>query len=147
MSKRSPGKKRVRSLTEADYALLAGFRQALRDFIHFSETAAWNAGVPPHQHQAMLLIRGLAARDGLNVGQLASGLKIRHQSAVGLVKRMIDNGWVRKRRAPRDRREVIVTLTRSGRHILEKLSIAHKAEIARQRPVFRATLAKLWQNR
>src|SRR5581483_5280539 len=91
-------------VTQEDYALLAGFRHLLREFIHFSEEAAVSAGVPPHQHQAMLAIKGMAKEGRITVGDLATFLKIRHQSAVGLVNRMTARGLARKKTDPRDHR-------------------------------------------
>ena len=45
-------------LTTQDYAQLAAFRRALREFLHFSEAAAAEAGVTAQHYQAMLIIRG-----------------------------------------------------------------------------------------
>ena len=45
------------NLSDGDYATLAGFRYALRQFARYSEAAAEKAGLTPRQHQALLAIR------------------------------------------------------------------------------------------
>jgi DNA-binding MarR family transcriptional regulator len=138
-----PKKTALPSVSEADYQHLAAFRHALREFFHFSEEAALAAGVPPQQHQAMLVIRGSPERGHLTVGDLAERLKIRHHSAVGLVNRMEADGLVAKSRDPRSHRQVLVRLTTHGRRVLEKLSPVHKAELARIGPSLRKILEHL----
>ena len=131
------------SVSQADYELLATFRQTLREFIRFSEQAAAAARVPPQQHQAMLLIKGSPERRPLTVGRLAEQLQIRHQSAVGLINRMVGGGLVRKSTDPTDHRGVLIELTARGEKLLRRLSAAHKAEIARIGPALRRALDEL----
>lgn len=138
-----PKQKPTSRVTEADYRHLAAFRHALREFLHFSEEAAGAAGLPPRQYQAMLAIRGLANGEPLTVGELASRLKIRHHSAVGLVNRMEADGLVAKSQDPRDRRQVLVRLTPRGESNLEKLATVHKAELTRIAPALREILKQL----
>lgn len=131
------------SVTQQDYASLAAFRHALREFLHFSEEAAASAGLPPHQHQAMLVIKGMAREGRISVGDLALHLRIRHQSAVGLVQRMVARSLVGKSADPSDHRHMLIRLTADGERILERLSAAHKAELARLGPALQATLSQL----
>lgn len=133
-------------VSNADYELLASFRHALRQFLHFSEEASRATGVPPHQHQAMLAIAGTAGRESITVGQLAQQLQIRHQSAVGLANRMENKGLVKKEHSPTDKRQVFISLTAIGRRVLENLSAAHKAEIARISPTLKKILTHLDKN-
>ena len=134
---------KISVISKADYEHLAAFRNALREFLHFSEEAALAAGVPPQQHQAMLIIRGFPGRDFVTVSELAASLKVKHHSAVGLVNRMEADGLVVKSQAPDDRRQVLVRLTALGGKTLENLSAAHKAELARIAPAFRKILNHL----
>jgi DNA-binding MarR family transcriptional regulator len=136
-------RKKLPVVTEADYEHLAAFRHALREFLHFSEQAALAAGVPPQQHQAMLVIRGFAKRDHLTVGELAEQLKIKHHSAVGLVNRMEAEGLVNKSQDPGNRRQVLLRLTGRAKRALENLSPVHKAELARIGPILRELLKYL----
>ena len=129
-----PAKTKPPIVSRADYEHLAAFRNALREFLHFSEEAAMAAGIPPQQHQAMLIIHGAADNEGLTVGELASCLKIKPHSAVGLVNRMETARLITKLQNSHDRRQVLVRLTPRGRGTLEKLSATHKAELVRIGP-------------
>jgi DNA-binding MarR family transcriptional regulator len=130
-------------LSGNDYELLASFRQRLREFLHFSENAARSAGVHPQQHQALLAIRGSPGRSFLTVGEIASSLKIRHNSAVELVNRMESEGLVLKVADADDGRRVQIHLTRSSERVLKRLSVAHKAELARVGPALKEILTNL----
>jgi DNA-binding MarR family transcriptional regulator len=141
--KRNGSSANLSSVSKADYKLLASFRHALREFVHFSEEASRVAGVPPHQHQAMLAIAGVADRGRITVGKLAEQLQIKHQSTVGLVNRMEAKGLVKKTHDPIDKRQVFLGLTPAGERMLKSLSAAHKAEIARISPVLKKILNNL----
>jgi DNA-binding MarR family transcriptional regulator len=132
-----------RTVSKADYEHLAAFRNALREFLHFSEEAALAAGIPPQQHQAMLVIRGFPGRDFITVGELASQLKIKHHSAVGLANRMETERLIVKKQHPQDRRQVHLRLTATGEKTLQRLAATHKAELARIAPAFRKILNHL----
>jgi DNA-binding MarR family transcriptional regulator len=134
---------KISALSEADYGHLAAFRHELREFLHFSEEAARAAGLHPQQHQALLAIRGNAGCDFITVGELASKLKIKHHSAVGLVARMQKKGLITKTTAPDDRRRVNIGTTSQGKLALKHLSRVHKAELARVGPALRDILTHL----
>jgi DNA-binding MarR family transcriptional regulator len=134
---------KISEVPKADYRHLAEFRHELREFLHFSESAARGSGLLPQQHQAMLVIHGFSATGLMAVGELAAYLKIRHHSAVGLLSRMQGKGLVAKAADPEDRRRVLVRLTTSGVKALEKLSAAHKSELARVGPALRQILSHL----
>lgn len=143
MKKNAPHPTNPSSFSERDYALLAAFRNALRDFVHFSEEAALAAGLAPQQHQAMLAIRGIGSDRRLTIGDLAARMKVKHHSAVGLVKRMEAAGLVTKSHDPENHRQVLVELTSRGRRLLEDLSPVHKSELARIGPALRKILKQL----
>jgi DNA-binding MarR family transcriptional regulator len=132
-----------RRVTKAEYELLAAFRYALRQFLHFSETAAASIGLTPQQHQALLAIMGFPGRAHVTIGELADRLQIRHHSAVGLVDRLAGLGLVRREPARTDRRQVYVHLTPNGTEILEQLTTAHYDELYRLRPQLHALLDRL----
>ena len=141
--KRNGSRANLSRVSKADYQLLASFRHALREFVHFSEEASRAAGIPPHQHQAMLAIAGTAEHGRMTVGKLAEQLQIKHQSTVGLVNRMEARGLVKKAHDPSDKRQVFLRLTVAGERLLKSLSAAHKAEIARISPVLKKILNNL----
>ena len=105
----------TRSVSQAEYETLAAFRYALRQFLHFSDTAAEAVGLTPQQHQALLAIKGFPGRDRVTIGELAERLQIRHHSAVGLVDRLVTQKLVAREAAADDRRQVYVRLTPAGR--------------------------------
>jgi DNA-binding MarR family transcriptional regulator len=134
---------RPRQLTKSDYEMLAAFRYALRQFIHFSEGAAKAAGITPQQHQAMLAIKGFPARDRVTVGELAERLQLRHHSAVGLVDRLMLEKLVARLPSASDRRQVLIQLTSRGEEVLEKLSSIHREELKRIGPEISQVLWRL----
>lgn len=131
------------ALAQSDYETLAEFRFTLREFLHFSEEAAHEAGLSPQQHQALLAIKGFSRREVMTVGELARKLRVKHHSAVGLIDRLEKEGMVERHTANDDRRKVIITVTKRGLQVLEHLSSVHKSELRRIGPTFRAALDRL----
>lgn len=128
---KEPGKKPIR-LAARDYRALAEFRQALRQFLAFSEEAAGKAGLTPAQHQALLAIKGMPGPEQISVGDLAQWLGVRHHSCVGLVERLVALGLVVKRSDPADRRRVFLGLTARAERKLADLSAVHRDELRRR---------------
>lgn len=126
-----------------EYEALAAFRHTLRQFLHFSEQAAEQAGLTPQQHQALLAIMGFPGREQVTIGELAERLQIRHHSAVGLVDRLAAQGLVTRQSGASDRRQVYVALSEHGLALLEQLSAAHREELRRLGPQWRALLEQI----
>jgi DNA-binding MarR family transcriptional regulator len=108
----------VRRLSKAQYEMLAAFRYQLREFLHFSELAAQNAGLTPCQHQALLAIKGFPDRETITIGELAGQLHIAHHSAVGLVDRSVEQNLIAREQGTKDRRQVYIKLTDHGANCL-----------------------------
>jgi DNA-binding MarR family transcriptional regulator len=120
-------------LTTRDYAYLAEFRHALRGFMRFSEAAAARAGLSTQHYQAMLVLRG--HDDGrLSINDLARQLLIKHNSAVGLVDRLAQEGMIVREHSTQDRRKVELRLTGRGRRVLATLAATHRRELERIGP-------------
>lgn len=130
-------------VSQREYEALAAFRHTLREFLAFSESAARAVGLTPRQHQALLAVRGFSGGDDPTVGDLAHRLGLRHHSAVGLVDRLASLSLLRRVTRGRDRRRVQLLLTPAGRHVLERLAGAHRAELQQVAPRLRALLATL----
>ncbi|HEU5083248.1 MAG TPA: MarR family transcriptional regulator [Acidimicrobiales bacterium] len=128
-----------RPLSDADYQTLARFRHALRVFLHFSEEAARSEGLTPAQHQLLLAVRGHPGEAAPAVGDLAEVLQTRTHSVVGLVDRAEEAGLVVSDRDASDSRRRLVSLTREGEAVLERLSDLHRRELRR----FRAEMAQV----
>jgi DNA-binding MarR family transcriptional regulator len=112
-----------------NYRALADFRYEIRRFLSFSEQAARDSGIEPQQHQALLAIKGLPPGRRATVGVLSERLQIQHHSAVELSVRLEAKGLIRRARSRRDRREVLLSLTRRGEKLLRELTLPHRAEL------------------
>lgn len=132
-----------RELALRDYQLLAEFRHVLARFLAFSERAARAAGLAPRQHQALLAIKGYPGGAEVTVGDLAARLAIRHHSAVGLVDRLVESGYLVRRSDARDRRRAILSLTPEGERALAGLSAAHREELRRIAPLLEPLVSQL----
>jgi len=131
-----------------DYRSLADFRYQIRRFLNFSERAAREAGIEPHQHQALLAIKGLPIGQKATVGALAERLQVQHHTAVELINRLQAKKLIRRTRNGPDRREVMLALTNRGEHVLTALTRLHRAELRTAGPVLLRTLnAALMQGR
>src|SRR5579872_6805999 len=99
---KSPKGDRQKQLSDADFRKLAAFRHALRTFLAFSSAEAESVGLAPQQHQALLAIRGWPEAGPPTIKDLAGQLLIRHNSAVELVHRLEDGGYLRRKAAVED---------------------------------------------
>ena len=106
----------------ADYRALAAFRYHLRGFLASSEQRARQAGLEPQHQQLLLAIKGLPERHAPTIGVLADRLQIRHHTVVELLDRLVAKGLVVRTRATADRRQVRITLTRTGEERLALLA-------------------------
>lgn len=120
-------------LHRSQFIALAEFRHQVRTFLHFSEQAARASGLEPQQHQLLLALKG-SREAHTTIGTLAERLQIRHHSAVELIDRMVQHGWVRRVPSREDRRRVAVQLTRSGNAVLGRLSAVHLRELRQAGP-------------
>jgi len=123
------------NLTTRDYAQLAEFRRALRGFLRFSEDAAAAVGLTSQHYQAMLVLRGCPDDRKVTINDLAQQLLIKHNSAVELVDRLVEEGLIVRESSSTDRRKVELRLTTLGREVLAKLASVHRAELLRVGPL------------
>ena len=119
----------MKKLTLSDYQALAEFRYQIRRFLRFSEQVIKKAGLERGQYQLMLAIKGMPADVRPRIRELASRLEIRHNSAVELVNRLEARGFVHRKRARDDRREVLLALTLKGEKVLAELALHHHDEL------------------
>ena len=131
------------NLHTADYARLAAFRQGLREFLRFSEGAAEHAGLLTQHYQAMLILRACPEGLTVSINDLARQLLIKHNSAVGLVDRLVREGLVRRTVSATDRRKVELQLSARGRQVLARLAAMHRRELERIGPELKRLIAEV----
>lgn len=129
-------------LGDANYAALADFRHALRQFLAFSENGAAGVGLTPQQHQALLAIRGSGSAS-VTVGYVAERLIMKPHSATGLIDRLQALGLVTRSPSPDDGRQALLHLTSKALNLLRQLSQTHREEILRLRPMLRELLSRI----
>jgi len=122
--------------TDDDVRTLASFRYALRTFQFWSEQATRALGLTTQQYQALLAIRGHDDVRPFTVKSLAQFLLIKHNSAVELVDRIVELGFVERRHTDVDRRRVVIEITPQGRQVRKRLVGVHRRELARVAPEF-----------
>ena len=111
------------------YPPLGEFRQALRQFLAFSEAGARAHGLTSQQHQALLAIKAHAGSEPLTISELADMLMIKTHSAVGLVSRLVERGLVERRVSSADRRRVQLVLQADGEAALEAITRENLQEL------------------
>ena len=130
-------------LRTGDYAKLAAFRRALRGFLRFSEEAAESAGLTSQHYQAMLILRAADGGEPVTINALAQELLIKHNSAVGLVDRLVSERLATREPSSADRRKVELQLSARGRDVLSKLAAVHRAELLRIGPALKRVIAQV----
>jgi DNA-binding MarR family transcriptional regulator len=130
-------------LATRDYAQLASFRHALRGFLRFSEAAAAREGLTSQHYQAMLILRGWPDDQPVSINDLAQQLLIKHNSAVGLVDRLANEGLVVRETSTADRRKVELRLSSRGRQVLARLAAMHRDELRRIGPIMKRFFSEL----
>ena len=131
------------NLSTADYARLAAFRYALRRFLRFSEEAAAESGITGQHYQAMLILRACPEDRRTTINDLAQQLLIKHNSAVELVDRLVQQELATREASSADRRKVELRLSARGRQMLAKLAATHRRELRRIGPVLERFFAEL----
>ena len=130
-------------LSTRSYGRLAAWRHALRQFLRFSEKAAERLGLTGQHYQAMLVLRACPEGERVTIADLAQELVIKHNSAVGLVDRLVEQSLVVRQPSKADRRKVELVLSTRGRQVLAKLAALHRDELARMGPVLERLLAEI----
>ena len=79
----------------------------------------------------------------MTINDLAQQLFLKHNSAVGLVDRLVDEKLVVREHSTADRRKVELRLTGRGRQVLAKLVAVHRLELQRIGPLLKRFFADL----
>lgn len=135
-----------RAIRQTDYELLAEFRHQLAVFLRRRRQAAEAAGLEAQQYELLLAIKGYAHGRAPTISQIAERLQIQHHSAVELVDRLVRKGLVRRRRSPRDRRAVLVSITSSAQRAMEQVVRYSLAQLRLEVPELLKALARLLES-
>jgi len=127
----------------ADYRALAALRFEIRKFLAFSEQAARGAGIEPQQHQLLLALRGLPEGQRPTIRAVAERLCVQHHTAVALVDKLEERGFLQRERGSYDRREVLLRLTPDGETVLRGLSAQHRKELRNVGPAMAFALQEI----
>jgi DNA-binding MarR family transcriptional regulator len=79
----------------------------------------------------------------LSVGLLAETLLLQPHSVSGLADRLQALGLVERVRSEQDRRSVVLRLTAKARQLMSSLSLTHRDELRRIRPLLISLLSQL----
>lgn len=132
-----------RPLSDAEYQALSELRYRLRTFLSFSESEARSVGLEPRQHQLLLAIRGLPPGERPTIRTLADRLVLKHHTVVEMIDRLEAQELVKREADALDGRVVLVRILPRGRAMLDRLSIAHRDELAKTAPALLAALQTL----
>src|SRR5579875_2781438 len=121
-------------LTRAQMRRLAEFRFQLRKFLHFSSLAAGAAGIRAQQYQLLQCIWGMPEELDPTIANVAARMLLKHNSAVELVDRTIEQGLLRRCPDPTDHRRILLRVTSLGKKILASLADHHLQELEQTGP-------------
>jgi DNA-binding MarR family transcriptional regulator len=125
------------SSTELDLAhlrSLAEFRFQLRRFLHFSQDAAAQAGLRAQQYQVLQCVGGMPDGVPPTIANVAARMLLKHNSAVELVDRTIEQGLLRRVPDPIDHRCILLRMTAQGERLLASLAQFHTRELEQSGP-------------
>jgi DNA-binding MarR family transcriptional regulator len=121
-------------LSRAQMRRLAEFRFQLRKFLHFSSLAADAAGIRSQQYQLLQCVWGMPEELDLTIANVAARMLLKHNSAVELVDRTIEQGLLRRSPDPTDHRRILLRMTTQGEKLLGSLAAWHLRELEETGP-------------
>jgi len=121
-------------LTRAQMRRLAEFRFQLRKFLHFSSLAADAAGIRAQQYQLLQCVWGMPEELDPTIANVAARMLLKHNSAVELVDRTIEQGLLRRCPDPTDHRRILLRMTPLGEKLLGSLAAWHLRELEETGP-------------
>jgi DNA-binding MarR family transcriptional regulator len=126
--------RKTAELTRAQFRQLSEMRYQLLKFLHFSQDAAEKAGIRPQQHQLLLAVHGMPVNVEPSIANVAQRMLLKHNSAVELVDRTIEQGLLRRSPDPTDHRRILLKMTPLGEKLLGSLAAWHLRELEETGP-------------
>lgn len=113
---------------------LADFRFRLRCFLHVSQAAAEEMGLRSQQYQLLLCLGGMPEGMTPTIANVAARMLLKHNSAVELVDRCVEQGLLRRSGDAADHRRILLRVTPQGERILASLAEFHTRELEQSGP-------------
>ena len=143
MASRSSSSSRKSEISSSEYQTLAEFRHQLSAFLRRRRQASEDAGLEAQQYEFLLALKGLPDGEQPNIKQIAKQLLLQHHSAVELASRLEKRGLLRRRRSLQDRREVLLSLTKTRDKMLEQVAHYSFSQLRLEAPALLRTLRRL----
>jgi len=143
MASRSSSSSRKSEISSSEYQTRAEFRHQLSAFLRRRRQASEDAGLEAQQYEFLLALKGLPDGEQPNIKQIAKQLLLQHHSAVELASRLEKRGLLRRRRSLQDRREVLLSLTKTGDKMLEQVAHYSFSQLRLEAPALLRTLRRL----
>lgn len=124
----------ARKLDVAHLRRLAEFRYQLRRFLHVSQAAAERMGLHNQQYQMLQCVGGMPEGMAPTIANVATRMLLKHNSAVELVDRAIEQGLLRRTSDAADHRRILLRVTPQGGRILAALAEFHTRELEQSGP-------------
>jgi DNA-binding MarR family transcriptional regulator len=108
--------------------VVASYELLMRRIAAFHAPELLEVAVTMSQAKVLYLV---AAAQGMRMSELAARLGVSISTTSGLVDRLVDHGLLDRRDDPADRRQVVVTITPTGRADLERFRELNAAQLRR----------------
>jgi MarR family transcriptional regulator, organic hydroperoxide resistance regulator len=94
--------------------LMHSFRQVHRSMTHLMRIQAETVGLTPVQ---ILVLRTLAEESNISLSELSHRIQLGCSTVSGVVKRLVESGFVERDRLDEDQRTVAIRITEKGRQL------------------------------
>lgn len=139
--------KEAAKLDVAHLRRLAEFRYRLRCFLHVSQGAAEEMGLRHQQYQLLQCVGAMPDGVAPTIANVATRLLLKHNSAVELVDRSVEQGLLRRSGDATDHRRILLRVTPQGERILASLAEFHTRELEQSGPELVRALNRILRGR
>lgn len=122
------------TISVEQFRKLAEFRFQLRKFLQFSHAIAEHCGLRHQQYQLLQCVYGMPCELDPTIANVAARMLLKHNSAVELVDRTIEQGLLRRSPDPTDHRRILLRVTSLGERLLASLAGYHMQELDQAGP-------------
>jgi DNA-binding MarR family transcriptional regulator len=131
------------ALSHAEYVKLAEFRYHLARFLRRRKDAARAEGLQAQQYELLLAIAGLPDETEPTIKELAAQLRLEHHTVVELADRLEERGLLQRSASRKDRRAVLLQLTRQGKSKLNRIVRDSFASLPDEAPALIRSLERI----